>query len=273
MLMRCIINMLTRTLSLACFLLGSSLLAGCATETAPNTTAGDDELAGESAADGDKADDNALQDTFGIYTATKVGAFECNGAGSCTHVALALAGRSSTTCADATKGPTCSVRTLDFSKLSLSTSALANAQAKLQASASTPEIGAQLLVRGKYVHGTNPSQPNVPDWVTFQVTELWVATLDGAVTDGTYVMVRDNAVRCITAPCPTVNENRLNSSRNLDMHGLDYPTEMTSAQTSKLAAALGKADGLIVAGDRMHGKVAGQTTTLRSINQAFVVVK
>jgi hypothetical protein len=273
MLMRCIIHMM-RNLSLAFFLLGSSLLTACATDSASSgSTPGDDVLAGESSADGDKADANALQDTFGIYTATKIGAFECNGVGSCTHVALALAGKASTTCADATKGATCSVRTLDFSKLALSGSALANAQAKLQASASTPEIGAQLLVRGKYVHSTNPSQPNVPDWVTFQVTELWVATVEGAVTEGTYVMVRDNALRCITAPCPTVNEARLNSSRNLNMNGLDYPTEMTSTQTSKLEAAQAKADGLIVAGDRTNGKVSGQVTTLRSINQAFVFVK
>ncbi len=266
-------KMMTRSLNAALFLLGSSLISACATDPSATTTPGDDELAGESAADGDKADDNALQDTFGIYTATKIGAFECNGAGSCTHVDLALAGRSATTCADGTKSAACSVRTLDFSKLGLSASALANAQVKLQASASTPEIGAQLLVRGKYIHGTNPSQPSVPDWVTFQVTELWVGQLDGAVTDGTFVMLRNNALRCFTVPCPTVNENRINSSRNLDMHGLDYPHGMTTSETSAIDAAIAKADGLIVAGDRTHGKVAGHTTTLRSINQAFVVIK
>ena len=48
---------------------------------------------------------------------------------------------------------------------------------------------------------------------------------------------------------------------------------MTSSQTSKLEAAIVKADGLSVADDRTHGKVTGQPTTLRSINQAFVVVK
>ena len=71
---------------------------------------------------------------------------------------------------------------------------------KLQASAATPEIGAQLLVRGKYVHGTNPLYPDV-DWVTFQVTELWVAQLADGTVDGTFVMIRDNGRRCIDAPC------------------------------------------------------------------------
>ena len=269
--MHSVINMMTRTLGLA-FLLGSSLFTACA-QDASSTTPGDDELAGESAADGDKADGNALQDTFGIYTAQKVGAFECNGLGSCTHVDLALAGRSSTTCADGSKGATCSVRYLDFSTLKLTSSQTANLQAKIQASASTPEIGAQLLVRGKYIHGTNPNQPNVPDWVTFQVTEVWVAQMAEAVTDGTFVMLRENGRRCVTAPCATVNENRLNSSRNIDMHGLDLPSEMSTSIANKLGDATLVADGLIVVGDRTHGKVSGQATTLRSVNQAFVVVK
>ena len=41
---------------------------------------GDDPLAGETN-DGEKADGTGV-DTFGIYTAIKVGAFECNGLGS-----------------------------------------------------------------------------------------------------------------------------------------------------------------------------------------------
>jgi hypothetical protein len=271
--MRCGIHMRTPTLSFAfllgSFLLGSSLLAACATD-ASSTTA-DDDLAGESAADGAKADENALQDTFGIYTATKVGAFECNGAGSCTHVDLALAGRSSTTCADGTSKHACSVRTLDFGKLALSASALDKVAAKLQASAATPEIGAQLLVRGKYVHGTNPIAQG--DWVTFQVTELWVAQLPESVTDGTFVMLRESGIRCITAPCPSLNENRLNSSRNVNIDGIDWATGMSDDMQGLIYDATTQRDGVILVGDRTHGKVNGQATTLRTVNQAFVRVK
>lgn len=269
--MQSVINMMTRTLGVA-LILGTSLFTACA-QDAGSTTPGDDELAGETATDGDKADGNALQDTFGIYTAQKVGAFECNGVGSCTHVELALAGRSTTTCADGSKAATCEVRYLDFSRLSLSSSQNANLQAKIQASASTPEIGAQVLVRGKYIHGVNPNQSNVPDWVTFQVTEVWAAQMADAVTDGTFVMLRENGRRCIAAPCATVNENRINSSRNLDMHGIDFPSEMTTSIQNKVNEATLVADGLIVVGARTHGKVNGTATTLRSVNQAFVVVK
>jgi hypothetical protein len=256
--------MMTRTLSLA-LLLGSSLLTAC-TQEASTTTPGDDELAGESPSDGDKADGNALQDTFGIYTAQKVGAFECNGLGSCTHVDLALAGKSTTPCGTGgTASTACSVHLLDFSKLSLTSAQTSNLMDKLQASAATPEIGPQLLVRGKFLNNV--------DWITFQVTEVWVAQMADAVTDGTFVMMRENGRRCITTPCETLNESRLNSTRNLDMDGIDFPSEMGVAIQNKMNDATLKADGLIVVGDRTHGRVSGKTTTLRSVNQAFVVVK
>lgn len=259
-----------RTLSFAFipFLLGSSLLAACATDPA-GTTPGEDELAGDNGNDGTKADEHALQDTFGIYTAQKIGAFECNGLGSCTHVDLASAGRSTTTCADGSKAAACSVKYLDFSMLDLTATQESAATAKLQASAATPEIGAQLLVRGKFV--TTPGQSG--NAVTFQVTELWQAQLADASTDGTFVMLRDAGVRCITAPCASLNENRLNSTRNLNIHGIDWPEGLSSSLQGKIYDATSQADGVIVVGDRTHGKENGQTTTLRTVNQAFLRVK
>jgi hypothetical protein len=259
-----------RTLSFAFipFLLGSTLLAACATD-AGTTTPGDDELAGDNGNDGSKADENALQDTFGIYTAQKIGAFECNGLGSCTHVDLASAGRSTTTCADGSKAGACSVKFLDFTALGLTTSQASAATAKLQASAATPEIGPQLLVRGKFV--TTPQQSG--DAVTFQVTELWQAQLADASTDGTYVMLRDAGIRCITAPCPSLNENRINSTRNLNIDGIDWPEDLSDSLQSKIYDATTKVDGVILAGDRTHGKENGKTTNLRTVNQAFLRVK
>jgi hypothetical protein len=266
---------MTRTLTLA-FLLGSSLLA-CTTDNSSGTTPGDDEL-GQEGNDGDKADGNALQDTFGIYTAQKVGAFECNGLGSCTHVDLIRAARSTTTCADGTSKDHCEVRSLDFSKLNLSSSQLTTVGDQLQASAATPDIGPQLLVRGTYVHGTNPIYPGT-DWVTFQVTELWAAQIKDATTAGTLVMIRDNGRRCIDTPCHSDNENRLNSTRNMDIDGLDWPEEFQNIVSSpgwlpnRVDAAIGKADGVIVAGDRTHGTMLHFPTTLRSVNQVFLNIK
>jgi len=255
-----------RTLSFAStlFILGASLLGACATD-AGGTTPGEDELAGESGNDGTKADENALQNTFGIYTAQKIGAFECNGLGSCTHVDLASAGRSTTTCADGSKAAACSVKFLDFSALGLTTTQTGTAMDKLQASAATPEIGPQLLVRGKFVAAG--------DSLTFSVTELWQAQLADASTDGTYVMVRDAGIRCITAPCPSLNENRINSTRNMNIDGIDWPEDLSSSLQGKIYDATTQADGVILAGDRTHGKQNGKVTNLRTVNQAFLRVK
>ncbi len=257
-------------------LLGSALLfSACTSAPASSSTVlGDDELGGESN-DGEspKADGT---DTFGIMTAQKIGAFECNGAGSCTHVELARAGRSTTPCADLKTHATCAVRTLDFSKLNLSAKALAAVSTKLQASASTPAIGPQLLVRGQYVHGTNPVMPSL-DWVTFQVSELWVAQLDNGTLDGTFVMVRDRGIRCITAPCPVFAETRVNSTRASNIEGLDWSDEqMADATTAAVADAVYEAetqpDGAIVNGFRTHSS-SGPASTFRSVEQVFLRVK
>jgi hypothetical protein len=256
-----------RTLGFA-FILGSTLLSACALD-AGGTTPGTDELAGDKGNDGSKADENALQDTFGIYTAQKIGAYECNGLGSCTHVDLASAGRSMTTCLDGSKAAACSVKFLDFATLGLTASQTDAATNKLQASAATPEIGPQLLVRGKFV--TSPQQGG--DAVTFQVTELWTAQLPDATTDGTFVMVRDAGIRCITAPCPSLNENRINSTRNLNIEGIDWPEGLASSLQDKIYDATTKTDGVILAGDRTHGSENGKTTNLRTVNQAFLRVK
>jgi hypothetical protein len=278
--MRCGINLecfaMTRILSLA-LILGSSLFAACAADGNTGTTLGNDELGTETPADGEVAKADGF-DTFGIYTAIKVGAFECNGLGSCTHVTLARANRSTTTCADGSTKASCDVRYLDFSKLGLSASKLTAVTDKLQASAATPEIGAQLLVRGKYVHGTSPLHPGV-DWVTFQVTELWTAQIDNGAVDGAFVMIRDNGIRCIDGPCPSLTETRLNSTVAMKIHGLDWPVELQKYSTSpgwlpnRVYDAETKADGVIVTGYRTHGQVMHLPSTLRSVEQVYLLAK
>jgi hypothetical protein len=259
------------------FVLGTSLLAACAAQTgSTGTTPSDDPLAGETN-DGEKADGNGV-DTFGIYTAIKVGAFECNGLGSCTHVTLTRANRSTTYCADGSYHASCDVRYLDFSKLGLSSSKTTEVMGKLQASANDPTIGAQVLVRGKYIHGTNPVYPNV-DWVTFQVTELWESGMDDGTVDGTFVMLTDNGKRCIDGPCPATTETRLNSTRHVDIDGLDWPDAYQKEVTSpgwlpnRVYDALTQADGVIVIGDRTTGTIMHLPTQLRSVNQAYLLVK
>src|SRR5262249_31310075 len=102
-------NLAMRTLSFSSFLLASTLVTACATPSGSDTVPGDEELGSE---DGDgevaKADS---QDNFDYLEVRKIGAFECNGVGSCTHLELNRANRTTTTCADNKTAATCTART------------------------------------------------------------------------------------------------------------------------------------------------------------------
>jgi hypothetical protein len=266
---------MTRSLSLA--FVFTSLIVGCTDGGSSGTTLGDDELGGENGQDGETAKADGI-DTFGIYTAQKVGAYECNGAGSCTHVTLARPNRTTTLCADGKTKDSCDVRYLDFSKLGLSSTKLDEVSKQLQASAADPSIGAQLLVRGKYIHGTNPLYPTL-DWVTFQVTELWSAQISDGNVDGTFVMVSDNGKKCFEPPCSATTEARVNSTRTMDVDGLDWsaPYDKVISNPSylpnRVRAAMNQTDGAIVVGYRTHGTIMHLPTTLRSVEQVFLRVK
>jgi hypothetical protein len=245
------------------------VLTACAGDPTPQI--GDDELAGEDN-DGEEAKADGV-DTFGLLTAQKIGTFECNGQGSCTHVALARANRTTTLCADNALQASCDVRYLDFSKLGLTATALDAIDKKLQASAATPGLGPQLIVRGKYVHGTNPVYPDV-DWVTFEVSQVWTAQIGASNLDGTFVELTDNGTRCITQPCATDRETRLNSTRFIDINGLDWSDALAaSTLPSRVRTAIADGTGAIVVGYRTTDTLASQTISLRSVNEVFLRMK
>src|SRR4051812_24312983 len=105
--------------SLSFLSLSLSLITACATQGGSSTTTpGDDELAGEDG-DGEVAKADSV-DNFDYLEVRKIGAFECNGVGSCTHLELDRANRSTTKCADGAMAEVCQARTLDLSKLTLS---------------------------------------------------------------------------------------------------------------------------------------------------------
>jgi hypothetical protein len=246
--------------------LTSILLAACAAHTP--TTPGPDELAGENGQDGEapKADDP--YNNFGLYEARKIGAFECNGAGTCTHIEFDRANRSTMTCADGTSHATCTARTFDMSSLPLSASKLDAVTNALQRQAEDPSLDTQVLVRGVFVHGTNPTQDG--DWVTFAPTEIWLAQKAYGTTDGTFVRLNDNNIRCITSPCPTIHEGRLNSSRGMDIDGIDFGDD--DALQDAVDGALSTTDGVIVVGNRTYGE-QGSSDKLRTTNQVYLRVK
>lgn len=67
--------------------LSASILAGCAQDAAP-ATPGTDELAGESAQDGETPEADAAHDNFGFVAVEKSGAFQCNNVLTCVSYEL-----------------------------------------------------------------------------------------------------------------------------------------------------------------------------------------
>src|SRR5262249_26743595 len=103
--------------------------------------------------------------------------------------------------------------------------------------------------------------------------------IDDGTLDGTFVMVTDNGRRCFDGGCESVRETRLNSTRFVDINGLDWPAEYQQEVTSpgwlpnRVDTAIGNGDGAIVVGNRTHGTANHLPTTLRSVNQVFLRVK
>jgi hypothetical protein len=77
--------------------------------------------------------------------------------------------------------------------------------------------GQPLLVRGEI-------QPDPADrGMTMIVTEVWTASKPDWV-DGVFTLVKDSGIRCITAPCPSLIERKLNSNLFAQISGVDFET-------------------------------------------------
>jgi hypothetical protein len=115
--------------------------------------------------------------------------------------------------------------------------------------------GQPLLVRGEI-------QPDPADrGMTMIVTEIWVASKPDWV-DGVFTHVKDNGIRCITAPCPSLTERKLNSNLSAQITGVDFDTSEAERDSVERAQnALYTSDGLIIVGYRDYDSHGGKTRT------------
>ena len=104
----------------------------------------------------------------------------------------------------------------------------------------------------------------------FIVTEAWVAEND-SISEGVFVRVKDNGVRCITTPCPTIGEKALNTSRSATVHGLDWDVaDLDEDQVAKLSTEMVATPyGIIIAGDRYTFKENNQNARGRTVTAAY----
>jgi hypothetical protein len=237
-----------------------SLIASCA------SNAEFDELAGETAEDEalDGKADGAPNGTY-TYFAIKADTRKC-AAPFCGGYHLDRVNRSTTVCHDRSSSESCYTPELDFSESGLSVDtrvALTTAAAN-----GTLGEGVTALVRGRFAP-TSLGEIE-PQLGRFIVTEAWIAQSD-SVADGVFVKVRDNGVRCIAAPCPSLTEKGLNTSRSADIAELDFsPSGLGDEQLGEVGIELFEESGVIVAGDRFTFSISGRPGKGRTATAVFV---
>jgi len=108
------------------------------------------------------------------------------------------------------------------------------------------------MVRGAIVARRYPRFDNLG---ALRVEEFWQAASDRQPA-GDFYRVRDRGVRCITTPCPTHQETRLNAGRMRNIAGVNLSGAAASNEKlSEALAAMTRPEGVIVAGT--HAPVTG----------------
>jgi hypothetical protein len=248
-----------RTLSFVALSLGLTLGA-CA------DSAVEDELAGESEADGDggKADANG---TYTYYNLSPD--FRKCASPACGGVFVDRVNRALTACAGGVGGPVweevCYASDVDWSNSGLSEDQIGSVLSMI----ATGEYG-RVLVRGNLRsvdHGNG-----IGKWPRLFVTEAWVAQTP-AEPWGVFVKVKDAGVRCIAAPCESNAELKLNSSLSAMIAGVDFePSGADDSVISKATDAMFD-DGMIIAGYRYTIYEEGRQARGREAYQVYLRVK
>jgi hypothetical protein len=162
-----------------------------------------------------------------------------------------------TTCLDGVARAECYVAALDWSGTRFSD----DERAKL---ASAPVV----------MHGRMAAASH-PEWsgqrcVDLRVSDVWAPAVAPDLVDGyltvsaTLARAWDNGTRCITTPCPSWTEEKLNTSRRQPIAGVDLSWSCADdRQLDEANTALASAEGLLV--DGIDGWVSGPGGTLRAL--------
>jgi hypothetical protein len=231
-----------------------SLMAGaCATE--PTI---EDELAGESEADGAGDGKADVVNTYG-YLHIRPDYRKC-AAPMCGGYFVSRVNRSSTQCADGSYADACYVADADFDGLGLNNQQLDRLLTAVGANAA--------LVRGFLDEAVFPGGGD-RTFGTLSVTEAWVA---GTTNDaeGPYLHAEFTPLACITFPCPSIRERKLNSDLSAMIADLDF-TQMgaTDAEMTAASQALHSDEGVIVTGYRTEVTGPAGAAKAREATQFF----
>lgn len=172
--------------------------------------------------------------------------------------------RSTTRCVDGRIASSCYTPVLDWSATGLTDREQAPFLDACQRAAASS--GTYAIVRGEFARTNATPRPELG---RFLVLEAWVAEGD-PVTEGTFVRVQDNGLRCFAAPCPSITEQTLNKSTRTNISALDWtPSGLTADQAAECMQDLGTRDGLLIAGYRYNYTVNGTGAKGRTVTAAF----
>lgn len=244
-----------RMRSIPFLLLGlATSLAACAADD--GTT---DDLAGTTAQDGV---DDGKADASGVYTYYMVepDLRKCQSP-ICGGHFISRVNLGTTKCADGVYADKCYVADLDLAGLGLADADLG------KVTDMAGGLDHRVILKGtigKRTYGASTLG-------VFHATEAWLGGTT-STPDGVFVKLHDNGVRCIAAPCPTLTEKKLNSSRTANIADVDYSLSGASDREIESIAAHYFDDGVIIAGDRYTVKQNNRTAKGRTATQYWTRV-
>ncbi|MGE0870421.1 MAG: DUF6748 domain-containing protein [Kofleriaceae bacterium] len=234
--------------SLFCALIASSLVSACATDN----TSSVDELAGETAEDGEAGKADAA-DAFSYFTVTP-DERKCTPEAGCGGYYVQRPNRSTVQCGRA-QVKLCYVNKIEWNT-GMPASLSADYEKRLRA-------GETLILRGDVIAPENDGYP------ALGVTEIWVPQSESGALEGTFVFAKDNGIRCLTAPCPSITESRLNSNRSAQITDVDFVSSGASEDALNKAYSKLFNEGVIIVGDRQDEAGENGART-RVANQFFL---
>jgi hypothetical protein len=166
-----------------------------------------------------------------------------------------------TRCAGGAWREECYVPEVDWSELGLG---------EAERSAVMQAYGAdRLVVRGWIERRTYPGHGNLGRFV---VSEAWVAGSAEGYDEGVFVRAGGNGVTCITYPCSSIHEAKLNSNQHADIADLDF--WYSGATEDEIAGAWQAlaSDGLIVVGYRYTATGPAGDAKARDVSQFWTRV-
>jgi hypothetical protein len=219
----------------------------------------DDELAADDATEGDASKADAPGGTYTYYF-VQADLRKCLSP-VCGGVFYRLANASKTKCIDGKMAERCYAASEDFTKLGLGDSGMEKVYTAMNG------FGSELLVRATI--GSVNWGSGIGTWAKLNATEAWIPQGPNAA-EGPLAKIEDSGIRCITYPCGSLREKKLNSAVTATIAELGWDS---SGADEKLIAGAQEhmaEDGLIVSGYRYTTTGPAGDAKARSVTQFWV---